>query len=82
MKFIRENPRDDDIMMFDFVDCADKCIRRSWRFASTCSDNLIMELSTYASCTLYCKLTAFYTYMELLTFDCMLLPSIAVSRVA
>jgi len=31
-KFIFNNPRADDIMMFDFKDCADKCLCRSWRF--------------------------------------------------
>jgi len=78
-KFVRENPKADDIMMFDFTDRADKCLRRPWRFAIAGSDKLVTELSTYTSCTLYCELTAFYIDMELLTSDSMLLPIIAAS---
>jgi len=78
-KFVRENPSADDLMMFDFADRADKCLRRPCRFALPGSDKLVTELSTYTSGILYCSLTAFYIDMELLTSDSMLLPIIAAS---
>jgi hypothetical protein len=76
-KLVRENLRADDSMMSDFTDYVEKCLHRPWRFAIAGSDNLVTEHSMYTSCTLYCKLTAFYIDMELLTSDCILLPIIA-----
>jgi len=67
--------------MFDVPDCADKCLRRPWRFAIVGSDELRTKLSTYLSCISYHYLTAFYIDMEILTSDCMLLPIIAASSV-
>jgi len=79
-KFIRKHHWADDIMMFDFTECADNCIRWPWRSAIAGADKLVTELSTYTSCTLYCELTAFYVDMKLLTSGCMLLPIIAASN--
>ena len=76
---MRKDPRADDIMMFDFADREDRCLFRPWRFAIAGSDELVKQLSTYTSCTLYCFLTALYIDMELLTSDSMLLPMIAAS---
>ena len=80
MKLVRENPTADNIMMFNFADCADKCLRQPWRFAIVGRDKLVTELSTYTSYTLYCLLITFYIDMELLTSDCMPLPIIAASH--
>jgi hypothetical protein len=52
-KFVCENPRTDNIVMFNFADCADKCLGRPWRFAVTECDKLVMYLSTYPLCALY-----------------------------
>jgi len=41
-KFFREHPTVDDIMMFDFAVCADKCLCRPWRFPVTGSDEIVM----------------------------------------
>jgi len=79
MKFVREDPRADDIMMFDFADWAEKCLRWPLRFAIAGSNKLVTELSTYTSCTVDCSLTALYIDMELLTSNWMLLPIIAAS---
>jgi hypothetical protein len=78
-KLVRENTRAEDIMMFDFAEHADKCLRRPWRFAVAGNDKLVTELSTCTSCTLYCELPALYNDMEQLTSDGMLLPIIAAS---
>ena len=78
-KFVRDNPRADDIMMFHLADPADKCLCGPWRFAIAGSDKLVTELSTYTSSTLCCELTAVYIDMERLTSDSMLLPIIAAS---
>jgi len=80
-KFVHENPRAEDIIMFDFMHSADEFLHRPWRVAIPGSDNLVTKLSTYPSCILYCYLTAFYIDMEILTSDCILLPIIAASGV-
>jgi len=51
--FVCENPRTDNLVISNFADCADKCLGRPWRFAVTGSDELVTELSTYASSALY-----------------------------
>jgi len=69
----RKNRGADDSMMFYFAGCSYNCLCQQGRFAIAGSYKFVTELSTKTSCTLYSKLTAFYTNMELLTSDCMLL---------
>jgi len=33
MNAVCEQPRANDIIRFDIMDCTDKCLRRPWRFA-------------------------------------------------
>jgi len=53
MELVRENPRADDIILSDLAYCVGKCFRRPWKFAIAGHDKLVMELSTYPSCTLH-----------------------------
>jgi len=71
-KFVRENARAYNIMMFDFADCADKCLGRPWMFPVTGNDRLVTQLSAYTSYLLYGQLTAIDRGMEMLTSNCML----------
>jgi len=41
-KLLREYPRADIIVMFDFTDCVDKCFGPQWRFPITGSFKLVM----------------------------------------
>jgi len=41
-KFISENPRTDNIVMFNFAECLDKCRGQPWKFPITGSDKLVM----------------------------------------
>ena len=41
-RFICENPRTDNIVMFNFVDCADKCLGQAWMFPVVGSDELVL----------------------------------------
>jgi len=38
---IHDTPRADNIMMFDFAECADKCLGWPWRFRITGSDKYV-----------------------------------------
>jgi len=40
-EFMRENPRPDHIMMFDFPDYADKCLGKPGTFPVTGSEELV-----------------------------------------
>jgi hypothetical protein len=79
MKFVLENARADEITIFDFAACGDQCLSRQWMFAIAGHDELVTEVCTYRSGTLYCWLTAVYVDMERLTSNCMLLPIIEAS---
>jgi hypothetical protein len=41
MKFICQNPRAHNIMMFDFADCAEKCLYQPWSFPVMGSDKFV-----------------------------------------
>jgi len=56
-------------MMFDFVDCMDKCPGQPWRIPIMRGYKLVTQLSTYTSCMLYHQFTAVfpryqYTYIS------------------
>ena len=72
LNFASENPRTDNIVLFNFADCAAKCLGRRCRIPVTARDDLVTSLSTYPSCALYCWLTVVYIDMDWLTSDCML----------
>jgi len=78
-KFICENPSADNIMMFNFADCADKCLCQPWRFPITGSNTLVTLLYTDTRCTLYSLLTAINLDTNSFTSNCMLLLILAVS---
>jgi len=40
-KFIGENPRDDNIKMFDFADCVDTYLDQPWRIPITGNDRFV-----------------------------------------
>jgi hypothetical protein len=69
-------------MMIDFVDCAEKCISRPWRFPITGSNEFIMYLTTDTRCRLYGLFTAVCLDMDILTSYCMLLHVFAASSLA
>ena len=59
--------------MFNFAECADKCLDWPWRFPTTGGYKLVTQLSMYTSCILYGWLTAVYLDTDILTSDCVLL---------
>ena len=78
-KFVRQNPRADIIMMFNFADCEDKCHGQAWRFPMTGGYKLVTQLSNYTSCMLYDQLMAVHFGSTILTSDRMLLRILAAS---
>jgi len=71
MKLVRENPRADNIMMFDFAHCVDRCLDYPWRVPVTGKDKLITWLSKYTHCTVRSQLEAVYLVMDILTSNCL-----------
>jgi len=53
MKFVRQDPRVDNIMIVNFVDWAEICHGRSSRFPIMGGIKLLTQLSAYNCCTLY-----------------------------
>jgi len=66
-------------MMFDFMDCVDKCLGRPWRFPITGGYKLVTQFSTYSNCILYHKLTAMFFDTTTLPSDCMVFPILSAS---
>jgi len=66
-KFVRENARADNIVIFNFLYCADKGLRRPWGFPVTGGEILVTYLSPYTSCSLYNQSTGIYNVMDILT---------------
>jgi hypothetical protein len=71
-KLVRNNPRGDNSIMFDFTDCAAKYLCPPWKFAVLGSNQLVTYLSMYTYCMLYNELTAVYHCMSILTSSCIL----------
>jgi hypothetical protein len=61
------------MMIFDFEDCADKCLGQPWMFPVTGSDKLVTLLSAYTRYLLSGQLTAIDRGMQILTTNCKLL---------
>jgi hypothetical protein len=53
MQFVCENLRADDLMKFDLLDSADKCLRRTCWFAVKGGIKFVMELSPFGRYRLY-----------------------------
>jgi len=71
-------PRAENIMMFDFPDCADQCQGQPWRFGVMGSDKVVLNLSTptirYTVTWLLFTSTWIYSHQTAYCFTIMPLP--------
>ena len=67
------------MMMFNLVECADKCLGQQWRFPISSGNKVVTYLSALTRCTLYSQLAFVRHGMNILTSNCMLLLILAAS---
>jgi len=78
-KFVLENQRADNVLIFNFADCAEKCLGWPWWSPAASSNELVRLVSMYTCCALYGKLMAVYRDMVILTSNCTLVFIVAAS---
>jgi hypothetical protein len=66
-------------MSIYFADCEVRCLGQPWWYTSEGRDKLVTELTIYPSSTICCSLTPFYSDIELVRSNSILLPFLAVS---